>query len=256
MVVYPRVVRLEEVSIVEAAPTSERALHAAPRRGAGPEYLGIREYRTGDSMRHVHWPSTARHGELMVRELERQQTRRLAIVIDAITDAPVEDGLTPLDVACSAAVSVAFAASAAGQGVRLIAAASGEPISLSRAEPNAILHWLAELRPGAGLTAAALMNELGGAVLGTDTVLVILPTWRSNAGPELEEAVADLVGRVPRVVAGVVEVDRFDADGRTPHLNAEGSAELMRRLRARGALVLPLGDGSDLVPAFGAPVER
>ena len=53
---------LGALPFVRPASTSETAMHTAPRRGHGPEYLGIREYRPGDSMRHVHWASTARHG--------------------------------------------------------------------------------------------------------------------------------------------------------------------------------------------------
>ncbi len=39
-------------------------------RGAGIEPRGIREYTFGDSLRHVHWPSTARTGKLLVKEFE------------------------------------------------------------------------------------------------------------------------------------------------------------------------------------------
>jgi uncharacterized protein (DUF58 family) len=254
-VVYPRVVPLDALTFLEAAPTSERAMHSAPRRGGGPDYLGIREYRTGDSMRHVHWPSTARHGELMVREFEREQTRRLAVVIDTVTDAAVEGGATPLDVACSVAASVAFAAHAAGQGVRLVSAAAGEPISIARAEPPAILRWLADLAPGGGLSAARLVGELGPEVLGVETVLLVVPTWRSNAGVELEDAVGDLVARAPRVVVALVEVDRFDRRDRTPHLDARETSVLLRRLEARGALVLAVGDGDDLRTSLGERVR-
>ncbi|TMK47936.1 MAG: DUF58 domain-containing protein, partial [Actinobacteria bacterium] len=119
-VVYPAVVELGRVPLIDLAPTRDSAMHTAPRRGTGPEYLGIREYRTGDSMRHVHWPSTARHGQVMVREFEQEHTRRLAIVVDTWADAGEED--TPLDAACSVAASVAFAALGRGHGVRLAAA--------------------------------------------------------------------------------------------------------------------------------------
>lgn len=39
-------------------------------RGAGIEPRGIREYNTGDSLRHVHWKSSARAGKLLVKEFE------------------------------------------------------------------------------------------------------------------------------------------------------------------------------------------
>lgn len=42
----------------------------------------VREYQPGDPARHVHWPATARHGTLMVRELEEPDAPALAIVVD------------------------------------------------------------------------------------------------------------------------------------------------------------------------------
>ncbi len=136
-VVYPAVVELGRVPLIDLAPTRDVAMHTEPRRGSGPEYLGIREYRVGDSMRHVHWPSTARHGQVMVREFEQEHTRRLAIVVDTWADAGEED--TPLDSACSVAASVAFAALGRGHGVRLVAARDGSVDVLTRAEPRGML---------------------------------------------------------------------------------------------------------------------
>ena len=39
-------------------------------RGHGMEPRGIREYTSGDSLRHVHWASTARTGKLQVKEFD------------------------------------------------------------------------------------------------------------------------------------------------------------------------------------------
>lgn len=41
-----------------------------------------REYRDGDSMRRIHWPATARHGSLMVRQEEYQSTPRATLLVD------------------------------------------------------------------------------------------------------------------------------------------------------------------------------
>ena len=55
---------------------------AAPRAGSGSELLGIREYRPGDSLRRIHWRSSARHGELVVREYEPPGVQTLGIYLD------------------------------------------------------------------------------------------------------------------------------------------------------------------------------
>jgi uncharacterized protein (DUF58 family) len=245
-VVYPKLVHLDELPFLEAAPTPERAMHTAPRRGTGPDYLGIREYRVGDSMRHVHWPSTARHGALMVREFEREQTRRLAVVIDSVADLPSGSAPTPLDAGCSVAASVAFAAHGAGQGVRLVSAVGGRVVSVSRTDPAATLDWLAELRPGGGLALRDLAEQLGPEILGTATLLLAVPTWRANAAEELVPAIAELVPRAPRVVVVLVEVHTFEGASRAPHLEPAGADRLDDELRRVGALVYRLGAESDL----------
>jgi uncharacterized protein (DUF58 family) len=249
-VVYPALVPLERLSFLEAAPTPERAIHTVPRRGAGPDYLGIREYRVGDSMRHAHWPSTARQGALMVREFEREQTRRLAVVIDTSTDLPVRGGPTPLDVCCSVAASVAFAARGAGQGVRLVAAVGGDPVSVARADPAGTLRWLAELRPGGGLSVAELADHLGDELLGVATLLIAMPTWAGNDTATVERAVASLAARAPRVVAVLVEAHTFAGTVPTPRLDPAEVEELERAVRAAGALVARVGAGDDLASAL------
>jgi len=63
-------------------PRELEASLAAPRAGSGNELFGIREYRPGDSLRRIHWRSSARHGELVVREYEPPGMRTLAILVD------------------------------------------------------------------------------------------------------------------------------------------------------------------------------
>ena len=48
---------------------------------------GVREYVPGDPARLVHWPTSARHGSLVVKELDDPASRRLAIVVDLRGDA-------------------------------------------------------------------------------------------------------------------------------------------------------------------------
>jgi uncharacterized protein (DUF58 family) len=55
---------------------------AAPRAGSGTEMFGVREYRPGDPLRRIHWRSSARHGELIVREFEPPGVQTLGIFCD------------------------------------------------------------------------------------------------------------------------------------------------------------------------------
>jgi uncharacterized protein (DUF58 family) len=55
---------------------------AAPRSGTGTEVFGVREYQPGDPLRRIHWRSSARHGELIVREYEPPGMQTLGILCD------------------------------------------------------------------------------------------------------------------------------------------------------------------------------
>ena len=55
---------------------------AASRAGTGTELFGVREYRQGDPLRRIHWRSSARHGELIVREYEPPGIQSLGIFCD------------------------------------------------------------------------------------------------------------------------------------------------------------------------------
>jgi uncharacterized protein (DUF58 family) len=55
---------------------------SAPRAGSGMELFGVREYRAGDPLRRIHWRSSARLGELVVREYEPPGVQTVGIFCD------------------------------------------------------------------------------------------------------------------------------------------------------------------------------
>ncbi|MFP5310408.1 MAG: DUF58 domain-containing protein [Actinomycetes bacterium] len=57
----------------------------ALRAGHGTDVVGVREYRPGDPVRSVHWRSSARRGELVVRELAEPAQPRLRVEVGAGT---------------------------------------------------------------------------------------------------------------------------------------------------------------------------
>lgn len=81
LVVLPRAIPLSPVSGVPAASGGETS--SSPRMALhGEDDIGVREYRIGDDLRRIHWPSTARTGETMVRQDEEPSRRRALVVLD------------------------------------------------------------------------------------------------------------------------------------------------------------------------------
>ena len=80
LLVRPRVIELgserDEIGTDEAL--GRRAIAAA----SGFDLRGVRAHRAGESLRRVHWPSTARVGRLMVKELEDDARDDVQVLID------------------------------------------------------------------------------------------------------------------------------------------------------------------------------
>lgn len=74
----------------------------------------LRDYRAGDDLRRVHWPSSARRAELVVRQDERAARRPVSVVLDIPDD---QDGA---EWSISAAASIALALLRSGHRVRLL----------------------------------------------------------------------------------------------------------------------------------------
>jgi hypothetical protein len=90
------------------------------------EDVTVREYRHGDDLRRVHWRSSARIGELMVRREEQPWQSRATVFLDNRTISHRGHGIaSSLEAAVSAAASVAVHLSHRGFMVRLVTA-SGE----------------------------------------------------------------------------------------------------------------------------------
>ncbi|HEX6747461.1 MAG TPA: DUF58 domain-containing protein [Longimicrobium sp.] len=103
-VVWPR----HDRPVREPRPAGERVRRAgesfAGAAGARGEYRGLRPYRPGDDPRDVHWRTTARVGEPVIREYERDRSRALWICLDLRAE-PGDLAETAVEIAASLAAA-------------------------------------------------------------------------------------------------------------------------------------------------------
>lgn len=118
LLVHPRLVDLAGAQ--RSAGSELDAVDSRVARAAGHELATIREYRTGDDLRRVHWASTARLAELMVRQDEAPFEGRVTVAVDLRQQAWAGGGL---ETALSAAGSVLVAALRQGVEARLVTSA-------------------------------------------------------------------------------------------------------------------------------------
>jgi uncharacterized protein (DUF58 family) len=90
LLVYPRLVPLGPL-FTESGTRSHDGQRLLLRRHSGFELHSVREYEQGESLRRVHWPSTARRARLMVKELEDSPRDEIAVLLDADAKAVVGD---------------------------------------------------------------------------------------------------------------------------------------------------------------------
>lgn len=83
IIVHPQIGKLSSHWADDFFSVEEMAQHSQSRRGVfDDEFNHIREYRTGDSQRAIHWRSSARQGELMVQEYHQNRNYDLIIGLD------------------------------------------------------------------------------------------------------------------------------------------------------------------------------
>jgi uncharacterized protein (DUF58 family) len=187
----------------------------------------LRGYVPGDELRHVHWRTSARVGELMVREHVDTSLPRLVVLLDDRSEAHDPDSF---EAACEAAASVVVAAHRADLPLAL-QLVSGDLVGGDghrHPHPRAYLDLLAEavLHDDAGLhdTTTRLRHRRLG-----DTLVYLTGPVRSDDLAEIEA----LRGAYPTIVTGAL-------GGTGPALYGTGPAPAA----VAGMILLPATDAA------------
>ena len=171
---------------------------AAPDR-SGVDVHGIREWRTGDEARQVHWRSTARRGRLVVLEREAPRGGTVTMLVAGLAAHAGWEGLVTL------VASTGVAALETGRPVTLLADQEGQSqhsqhsqhSQLSTTHRLDLLDWCAGLDttqlPGRPLVEAALAAVGRGGTLHVATTEAS-PTWWATIRSLADGAGVELVG--------------------------------------------------------------
>ena len=145
----------------------------------GEDDAAVRNYRDGDDLRRIHWPTTAHRAELMVRQEDRPARRRAVILMDSRADGHRGSGpLGSFEWAVTATASIAAHLSENHYALHLVCGettATGEATqiveidnalaSLAVAQPSTaeqfdeVLHWAHPLTSDGGLVIAILTDH-------------------------------------------------------------------------------------------------
>ena len=243
LVVYPRLVTLDRL-FSEGGSHAQEGRRLLLRRPTGFELHSVRDYEQGESLRKVHWRSTARRGHLMVKELEDAPRDEVAVLLDG--DASAVVGSPPdstFDVAVRAAGSILHAHVRHGRRCVLVvnsAAREVQSVATEAGDWRRALEVLAAAEPDARIPAFALLRAEGG--IAARALELVVVTSR------LDAALVDrLVQRVlSRRGVSLVYVEPASFAGRS----GEREPQLLR-LQAAGIPFAVVRRGDDLVAALG-----
>jgi uncharacterized protein (DUF58 family) len=243
VVVHPRLVSLQTL-FSDAGKHGGDGRRQLLRRPAGFDFHSVREYEQGESLRRVHWPTSARRGQLMVKELEDAPRDAVVVMLDCDPAGAVgEPPDSSFDAAVRAAGSVLIAYVARGRRATLVTTGTGPVVQTctNTGDFRALLDALAAVEPDAphGL-AGSLGREQAPAARGGELVVVT-----ATIGPGAVEA---LVGAAARRLVSVVWVDAASYASRP--VRAEPG---LLRLAAAGIPVAVVRRGDDLAAALELP---
>jgi uncharacterized protein (DUF58 family) len=233
LVVYPRLVDLDRL-FTEAGAHAREGRRLLVQRPTGFDLHSVRDYVEGDSLRKVHWRTTARRGRLMVKELEDTPREDVVIVLDAWRGAESR----AFDVAVRAAGSILQAYVRRGRRAALVLGGAEPEIRRVRAEGD----WRAALELLAGAEADRADSAVG-----------LLAGERNPAATAL-----DLIVVTQRLEGVLVDrlVQRARSRRNTGLVYVDGvrrAEPALLRAQAAGVSVAVVHEGDDLARALAAP---
>jgi len=160
LTVVPQVVTLPNVRLAGefAGSGDSRARSVAVH---GEDDIATREYRDGDDLRRVHWRSTARTGELMVRREEQPWESRATVVLDTRRQGHRGEGPTSsFEWAVSATASIALHLRRSGYKIRLVTGSGVDMDATERDGEGAVLDCLAEVNLSAANDTLSLVERV------------------------------------------------------------------------------------------------
>jgi uncharacterized protein (DUF58 family) len=198
----------------------------------GDEFLTLRGYEIGDDLRRVHWRSTARTGELMIRQNEARWRSRAAVVLDVHPDGHDAESF---EVAVEATASIVARLVRLQRRVEVVTSA-GELLGTGGDPRHDVIDRLATVGPDADDRLATVIENIG-AHRRADLVLAVL----GRVGPDVVRALGSLAGI--DVVAVLTQPSALRGAGRITVVDASSApfpaawnAAFTRAARARSGV--------------------
>ena len=243
VLVYPRALELPDFSVPPANLPGEGRFRRATHY-VTPNASGVREYEFGDSFNRIHWPSTARTGDLMVKIFELDPASDIWIVLDLERSVHAGEGdESTEEYGVSVAASVARYFLSANRSVGFLSYGRGlDAIDAERglSQYTRILESLAMARAWGDVPLHDLLTNESRRFGRHTTIVVVTPSTEES----WVAALAALQARGVKVAAIVMEPSTFGA--------AASSLEVFASLAVGDVATYMVKRGDELATALGA----
>jgi len=242
LLVYPRLVELDRL-FSEGGTYAQDGRRLLLRRPSGFDLHSVRDYEQGESLRKVHWPSTAKRGELMVKELEDAPRDEVAILLDAEASAVVGESF---DLQVRAAGSLLLAQARRGRRALLVingAERTAQRVHSYETDWRAALDLLAAAEPDGHAPASAVLADEAGPVARALELTVVT----ASISHQLVERLLQRTLSQHRAALVFVDPASF---GEAP---VAATQPALLRLQAGGVPVAVVRKGDDLAAKLGGP---
>ena len=228
-----------------------------------PHAAGVREYVHGDAMKRIHWPTSARRGQLMVKEFEQDPQAEIWLYLDSQKaihyEKPHEQEELPLDsmmfvkrpkfklppstLEYSVSITASLAHYFIGQRRAVGYVSAGQTFTVHQAERSErqeakILETLAFVEANGALSIAALVTAQASQLPQGSSVILVTPTVRAD----VVHAVDELQMRYLRPVVVLLDTETFGGP--------RGTETIINSLRERRVPVTIIKCDDDLSQAL------
>ena len=228
-----------------------------------PHAAGVREYVHGDAMKRIHWPTSVRRNQLMVKEFEQDPQAEVWLYLDSQKDVhhekpyqfehlPMESiffgrrpdfHLPPSSLEYAISITASLARYFISRRRSVGYASAGQAFTVHHAErgerqEGKILETLAFVEANGELSIATLVAAQASQIPQGSTVILITPTVR----PDLLVAVDDLQRRYLRPVVILLNIETFGG--------LKGTDKIVHSLYERRIPVCVIACDADLAQAL------
>lgn len=155
IVVYPTVEEFSGFPVTRGQDPAMNASRPEHAQRGGEDFYTLREYQRGDDLRRVHWPTSAKTDELMIRQLETPWQSRALVLLDVRPDA--YESAEAFETAVSGAASVITHLVGSGFDADLWA---GDARTMDASRYSAAMERLALVEPDPNIDIAAVASRI------------------------------------------------------------------------------------------------